>query len=117
MSANAYLREHLRLVLLLADRLEKLPAEILSQVCQYESFGSWSVVVRRFGRYFRVDFDGRDRVLLAYVVLRAGERNTKAPVLVAEEALPMGFSSESFERVYQFVERATTKSDAKQGAG
>jgi hypothetical protein len=99
MSATADLRQHLQLVLRLADHLETVGGEIVSQEHRYESFGSWSLVVRRSGNHFRVDFDGRDRVLLVYRVLPASERSTRAPELRAEEPLPMGLTTESLARV------------------
>jgi hypothetical protein len=109
----ADLRKHLQLVLSLADHLETLPAEIVNQEYRYESFGSWSLVVRRSGKHFRVDFDGRQRVLLVYMVLPTGERNTRAPELLAEESLPMGLTSESLAGVRDAIERATAHGAGK----
>jgi hypothetical protein len=47
-----------------AAELKSLPAQILDHDYSYESFGSWSAIVRHRGVPFRVLFDGKDGKLL-----------------------------------------------------
>lgn len=47
----------------LARQLATLPAEVRDSTYSYESFGSWTLVVRFHGVRFRVVYDGRDHEL------------------------------------------------------
>ena len=107
MTPNEAVREHLSLVTRLTRELDTLPAEVLAQEYQYESFGSWYMVVKRKGQHFRIDFDGKDRVLLAYRVVTAGERFTRPPELIGEHSLEHGLTQETLDNVYSFLTRVT----------
>jgi hypothetical protein len=104
---NEAVRQHLGLITQLTHRLDAVPIEVLSQEYQWETFGCWYLVVRRAGRHFRIDFDGKDRVLLAYSVLKAGDRFTRAPELLDEQPLQDGLTEESSNLVYAFLTKVT----------
>jgi hypothetical protein len=104
---NESVLAHLDLIAQLTHRLDAVGIEVLSQEYQWESFGCWYVVVRHAGRHFRIDFEGRDRLLLAYRVLGAGERFTREPELVAEQPLEVGLTAKSSDLVYAFLVKVT----------
>lgn len=47
----------------LAEALGALPAQILEHRYSYESFGSWSVVLRYKGQTSEISFDGKEQRL------------------------------------------------------
>ena len=106
-AANDSLREHLRAVAALADELEGLPAELTAHEYLYETFGSWYVIVRRNGRRYRFDFDGRDRLLLgSEISARAGEPYRAPKRYLVEQSLPDGLTIASLPIVVEAIRRA-----------
>jgi hypothetical protein len=64
MSAKPEQERHFGAMIRLIERLSAAPAEILEHHYSYQSFGSWSCVVRCRGVVLRITFDGRERDLV-----------------------------------------------------
>ena len=60
LEAQDYPIEHFELMRQLALALKDLPAQIQDHGYSYESFGSWYVVVRCKGVYWRFGLDGKE---------------------------------------------------------
>ena len=104
---SEYTKAHLALILDVIDRLASVPAEVTASDYRYEAFGCWSVVVKRNGLRYRVDFDGRDRVLLIYRIPKAGHEHSEPSRLIAEHSLPTGLTAETLDRVVAATVTAT----------
>ena len=74
MDERDYLIRHFAQMVEFATELKALPAEVLHHTYSYESFGSWSAIVRYRGNPFRIVFDGKEGEL---IVQRAN--GSKAP--------------------------------------
>jgi len=61
MDGHHYPLRHFGDMVGLCEAFKALPAQVCSHLYSYESFGSWSTVVRCRGVRLRLDFDGRDR--------------------------------------------------------
>ena len=105
MNGNARTKEHLRLLAEIVDAVHSLHAGVVAQRYDYESFGSWSLELRASGSHVRIDFDGRDRVLLGYTVPESGERWAFPSHLVAEQPLAAGLTADTLTTVIAFLER------------
>jgi hypothetical protein len=64
MDAEEHPARHFEQMIRLVERLRPVPAQLLEHVYSYESFGSWSCIVRCGGIPLRIVFDGRDRELV-----------------------------------------------------
>ncbi len=62
MDEQDYPIQHFQHMTLLASSLKSLPAEIVEHRYDYESFGSWFIVLRTKGVRLRLAFDGKDSV-------------------------------------------------------
>ena len=62
---------HFREMSILCEALTGLPAQLCDHTYSYESFGSWSTIVRFRGVRLRIVFDGRDH---EYLLLRSASR-------------------------------------------
>ena len=60
---NEAVAAHLSVMCDFVARAAAIPAEIREQAYSYDSFGSWSVVLRCKGRVLQVRWDGKERVL------------------------------------------------------
>jgi len=63
MEAQDYPIAHFGAMNRLAEALGALPAQILEHRYSYESFGSWSVVLRYRGQTSELSFDGKEQRL------------------------------------------------------
>ncbi len=73
MEAFDYPIHHFQHMGQLSESLKELPAEVRDHRYSYETFGSWTMVVRYKGVRIRVAFDGRDS---AYSVERSSSRKS-----------------------------------------
>jgi hypothetical protein len=87
----------------LVKALDTWPADLRSYTNEYESFGSWQLVVRRCGLRTRFVFDGRDRLLMAERLSRDSGDHPVRPKLLAETALPDGLTCATVDRVIEFI--------------
>lgn len=108
-TATRFTTEFLALFGSIIDALAELPAEVTAVEYRYESFGSWSFVVRRHGTRYRVDFDGRDRALLIYRVPSPGREYSEPSHLIAEHPLASGLTDETVHRVVAATIDATSR--------
>jgi hypothetical protein len=60
MESQDYPIHHFEKMRALATMLAALPAQVLEHVYSFDSFGSWTMIVRCKGRLLRLVFDGRD---------------------------------------------------------
>ncbi len=111
MTGNTHTKAHLALLTQVIDALAVLHAEVVAQQYHYEAFGSWSVVLRASGSHVRVDFDGRDRLLLSSAVAPAGERYVRPPRPLAEQSFPDGLTPETLATVVAFITRTQSIAD------
>ena len=102
-TANEAVREHFRLIGRMTRCLDELPAQLTAQEFLYEVFGCWYIIIERGGKYFRFDFDGKDRLLVASSILRSGEPDSRAHPQKREMPLRWGLAEETFDAVYSFV--------------
>jgi len=64
MDAHDYPIRHFEEMARFATALKALPAQVLEHSYSYDSFGSWTTVVRSKGFPLRVIFDGRESELV-----------------------------------------------------
>lgn len=64
MDAQDYPIRHFATMVEFAAELKALPAQVLDHGYSYESFGSWSAIVRCRGVALRILFDGKEGELL-----------------------------------------------------
>ena len=60
MESQEYPLHHFQDMVMLADELRSLPAQILEHTYNYSAFGTWWTIVQRKGITFRIVFDGKE---------------------------------------------------------
>ena len=111
MTGNTHTKAHLALLVQVIDALAAHHADVVAHEYHYEAFGSWSVVLRAASSHVRVDFDGRDRLLLSTAVGAAGERYVHPRRGLAEQSLPEGLTPETLGAVIAFITRSLSIAD------
>ena len=104
---NDYALLQMRLFESLVRELDTWPAELRAFENQYESFGSWELVVRRNGVRTRFQFDGKERWLFAHRLQPDAGDYSVSPKRLTEIAFPNGLTTESLPLLIDFV-RSTT---------
>jgi hypothetical protein len=97
--------EHLRLINEVIAELDSWPAEVGALEYRYETFGCWSLTVRRNGQRTRFDFDGKDRYLGAERLLPDAGDFSKPPKSLGGITLKSGLTGDSVRQVITFVRK------------
>jgi hypothetical protein len=104
---NEAVREHLRLIIRLSEILELLPAQLVAHDYNHETFGSWSVLIRRGGAWFNITFDGKDRILLIWKTVPPGEPRTAPRRYLSERRFEIGLMLSNIDVIARLVAEAT----------
>jgi len=100
---NTYNLEQLRFIAAVIEELDKWPAELRAFEIEYESFGSWLLVVRANGVRTRFSYDGKDSYLQAERLQPDAGDFTKPPKSLGGLELPRQPSLQLLPRVLAFI--------------
>src|SRR5438874_11485003 len=103
--ANEYHLEQMRLLEKMLRKIDEWPAEIHALESLYESFGSWSSIIRRDGMRTKVIFDGRDHWLEAKRLPRDAGDFSKPSRHLGGMGLPTGLSADSLPMIVDFIKK------------
>ncbi len=100
---NEYTLTQLAFIEHLTRELDGWPAELRAFEFQYESFGSWQLIVRRNGQRTRFDYDGKDSYLAAARLQPHAGDFTKPPKALGGIELPREVGPSILDAVVDFI--------------
>jgi hypothetical protein len=100
---NAYSREQIRFIDAVIEEIDGWPAELRAFDSQYESFGSWQLILRRKGVRVRFTYDGRDSYLHAERLQPDSGDFSKPPKNLGGISLPRELPIDILPQVLGFI--------------
>lgn len=100
---NTYTAEHFSLINEIIAEIDTWPAEVGAVEYLYETFGCWSLTVRRKGQRTRFSFDGKDGYLGAERLLPNAGDFSKPPKSLGGIELRKGLTRDSHPQVVAFI--------------